>query len=100
MPGGKCGSELAAGADAELGEDFPQVVGDGGGADEQLRGDLVLRPDDIPGRCLSPGWDRIAEIKERYGPGHIVTQFITEASPDLLAAVERTERRLTGELAC
>jgi hypothetical protein len=37
---GKRGSELAAGADAELGEDFPQVVGDGGGADEQLRGDL------------------------------------------------------------
>ena len=39
-PGGKRGSKLAAGADAELGEDFPQVVGDGGGADEQLRGDL------------------------------------------------------------
>src|SRR5580693_4409280 len=40
VPGGKRGSKLAAGADAELGEDFPQVVGDGGGADEQLRGDL------------------------------------------------------------
>ena len=40
MPGGKRGGKLAAGADAELGEDFPQVVGDGGGADEQLRGDL------------------------------------------------------------
>src|ERR1700677_872377 len=39
-PGGKRGRKLAAGADAELGEDFPQVVGDGGGADEQLRGDL------------------------------------------------------------
>jgi hypothetical protein len=40
VPGGKRGSELAAGADTELGEDLPQVVGDGGGADEQLRGDL------------------------------------------------------------
>src|SRR5580658_2269640 len=40
LAGGKRGSELAAGADAELGEDFPQVVGDGGGADKQLRGDL------------------------------------------------------------
>jgi len=40
LPGGKRGSKLAAGADAELGEDFPQVVGDGGGANEQLRGDL------------------------------------------------------------
>ena len=41
LPGGKRGSKLAAGADAELGEDLPQVVGDGGGADEQLRGDLA-----------------------------------------------------------
>src|ERR1700730_7981578 len=32
VPGGNCGGELAAGGDAELGEDFPQVVGDGGGA--------------------------------------------------------------------
>jgi hypothetical protein len=40
LPGGKRGSKLAAGADAEFGEDFPQVVGDGGGAEEQLRGDL------------------------------------------------------------
>src|SRR5580700_10473587 len=43
LPGGKRGSELAAGADAELGEDLPQVVGDGGSADEQLRGDLRVR---------------------------------------------------------
>src|SRR5580693_81479 len=37
---GKRGSKLAAGADAELGEDLPEMVGDGCGADEQLRGDL------------------------------------------------------------
>ena len=39
---GKCGSKLIARADAELGEDLPQVVGDGGGADKQLRGDLRI----------------------------------------------------------
>lgn len=42
--------------------------------------------------------DRMAEIKERYGPGQIVTRFITEGAPELLAAVELTERRLAGVL--
>src|SRR5580693_813510 len=37
---GKRAGQLAARADAELGEDLAQMVGDGGGADEQLRGDL------------------------------------------------------------
>ncbi|HEX6521950.1 MAG TPA: HD domain-containing protein [Streptosporangiaceae bacterium] len=37
---------------------------------------------------------RAAEIKDRYGPDHLVTRFITEAAPELLAAVERTERRI------
>ena len=49
VPGGKRGAELAAGADAELGEDLPQVVGDGGAADEQLRGDLR-----VPSRSWLP----------------------------------------------
>ena len=57
--------------------------------------DLTTSPDGEPVQAE----DRIAEIKERYGPGHIVTRFITEASPELLAAVERTDRRLAGELA-
>jgi hypothetical protein len=38
--------------------------------------------------------DRIAEIKHRYGPDHLVTRFITLATPDLLAAVSRTEQLL------
>ena len=38
--------------------------------------------------------ERIAEIQERYGPGHLVTRFITDAAPELCAAVKRTERRL------
>jgi putative nucleotidyltransferase with HDIG domain len=56
--------------------------------------DLTTSPD---GRPVSSA-DRIAEIKERYGPGHIVTRFITDGAPELLAAVERTERRLAGVL--
>src|SRR5215471_631472 len=55
--------------------------------------DLTTAPDGSP---VSAG-DRIAEIKERYGPGDIVTRFITEGAPELLAAVERTERFLAGE---
>src|SRR5258708_7682777 len=35
--------EQAGGADAELGEYLPEVVGDGRRADEQLRGDLGIR---------------------------------------------------------
>lgn len=37
--------------------------------------------------------ERIAEIKHRYGPEHLVTEFITKGSPELLAAVDRTQRR-------
>jgi putative nucleotidyltransferase with HDIG domain len=56
--------------------------------------DLTTSPD---GDAVSVR-DRIAEIKERYGPGHVVTQFITDAAPELLGAVERTERRLSAVL--
>jgi hypothetical protein len=38
--------------------------------------------------------ERIAEIKQRYGPDDLVTRFITDASAELLAAVERTEALL------
>ncbi|QIS10760.1 HD domain-containing protein [Nocardia arthritidis] len=37
---------------------------------------------------------RIAEIRERYGPNHIVTLSITEATPELAEAVLNTESRL------
>lgn len=40
--------------------------------------------------------ERVAEIKQRYGPGHLVTRFITEAGPELTAAVQRTEQRLAA----
>ena len=38
--------------------------------------------------------DRLAEIVMRYGEGHVVTRFVELARPELLGAVERTERRL------
>lgn len=38
--------------------------------------------------------DRLGEIVARYGDGHVVAQFVELARPELLAAVERTERRL------
>ncbi|MFD0204266.1 MULTISPECIES: HD domain-containing protein [Saccharothrix] len=38
--------------------------------------------------------DRLAEIHKRYGPDDIVTMFIGQAEPELVAAAERTEKRL------
>lgn len=37
--------------------------------------------------------DRIEEIQKRYGPEDLVTFFIRQAGPELVAAVERTEQR-------
>lgn len=39
---------------------------------------------------------RIAEIQHRYGCGSVVTRFISEAAPELLAAVQRTEERVAA----
>lgn len=38
--------------------------------------------------------DRLAEIRERYGPDSVVTQFTHNAEPCLVASVERTSCRL------
>lgn len=54
--------------------------------------DITTTPDGQP----TDAHARIAEIKERYGPDDLVTQFITAATPELLAAVSRTERRLAA----
>ncbi|MFE2961838.1 HD domain-containing protein [Nocardia tengchongensis] len=40
---------------------------------------------------------RIAEVRERYGPGHVVAKSVSEAAPELLAAAARTEH-LLGQL--
>jgi hypothetical protein len=38
--------------------------------------------------------ERLAEIKARYGPGHIVTRSITRSSPAIAATVSHVEQRL------
>lgn len=45
------------------------------------------------GESFSPE-DRWAEVRERYGPGHVVTKFLDEAGPALRTAVSRTEQRM------
>ncbi|MDA3631308.1 HD domain-containing protein, partial [Saccharopolyspora sp. WRP15-2] len=52
--------------------------------------DLTTTPDGEPVDAR----ERIAEIKHRYGPGDLVTEFITKASPELLGAVDRTWERV------
>ncbi|WP_316574260.1 HD domain-containing protein [Nocardia canadensis] len=34
---------------------------------------------------------RIAEVLHRYGPGHVVTDSVSESAPELIAAADRTE---------
>jgi hypothetical protein len=38
--------------------------------------------------------ERLAEIRQRYGPDHLVTRFWEKAEFPLMEAVQRTERRL------
>ncbi|MFE2751159.1 hypothetical protein ACFXGA_04060 [Actinosynnema sp. NPDC059335] len=52
--------------------------------------DMTTSPD---GETTTVG-DRLAEIRERYGSEDVVTVFIGQAEPELVAAVERTEERL------
>ena len=52
--------------------------------------DITTSPDGEPVSADQ----RITEIKERYGPDHLVTRFITQAAPELLAATRRTEQRM------
>ena len=39
--------------------------------------------------------ERLAEIRSRYGPEHVVTRFVVRAEAEIVGAVRRTERRLT-----
>ena len=56
--------------------------------------DLTTTPDGQP----TTFGDRVAEIKQRYGPGDLVTAFITEAEADLGAAIARTDERLKARI--
>ncbi|WP_218022483.1 HD domain-containing protein [Nocardia amamiensis] len=37
---------------------------------------------------------RIAEVRERYGPDHVVSRSLAEAAPELIEAADRTEKLL------
>lgn len=52
--------------------------------------DMSTTPDGEPTNVH----DRIEEIEKRYGPEDLVSFFIRQAKPELVAAVERTEERL------
>uniref|UniRef100_UPI00397A12DC HD domain-containing protein n=1 Tax=Micromonospora sp. 050-3 TaxID=2789265 RepID=UPI00397A12DC len=52
--------------------------------------DMTTGPD---GREMT-ALQRLAEVRQRYGPSHVVTRFWARAEPVLLAAVARTERLL------
>ncbi|WP_329103576.1 HDIG domain-containing protein [Micromonospora sp. NBC_01699] len=41
-------------------------------------------------------FERLIEIRTRYGPDDLVTRFIDRAEPDIVAAVRRTEARLAA----
>ncbi|MEW2145765.1 HDIG domain-containing metalloprotein [Micromonospora vinacea] len=41
--------------------------------------------------------ERLAEIRERYGPAHVVTRFWRRAEPTLQAAVRRTQLRMSAQ---
>jgi putative nucleotidyltransferase with HDIG domain len=51
--------------------------------------DMTTSPDGEP----VPVEQRLAEIHERYGPGHLVSRFIQRATPMILRAVEHVHQR-------
>ncbi|WFE37991.1 HD domain-containing protein [Micromonospora sp. WMMD998] len=57
--------------------------------------DMTTGPDGQDFKVL----DRLAEIRSRYGPEHLVTRFIGRAEPEMVAAVQRTQRRLADSVA-
>lgn len=40
--------------------------------------------------------ERLAEIRQRYGPGDVVTRFIERAEPSIVATVELVEKQLAA----
>jgi hypothetical protein len=61
-------------------------------ADALTFADMTTSPDGLPVTIS----DRLAEIRDRYGPGHIVTDTIAASTADLTAAVHRIQARLTA----
>lgn len=73
-----------------LAEEFPAE--DSAVADTLTFADLTTGPEGTPATVE----ERIAEIFERYEPGHVVHQSIRRAAPDLIATVRRVEARLAA----
>lgn len=76
------------GLDQALGEEFERE--ESPVTDALCYADMTTGPDGQSFDVL----ERLAEIRSRYGPGHLVTRFITRAEPEIVAAVRRTEERL------
>jgi hypothetical protein len=51
--------------------------------------DMTTSPDGEP----VPAERRLAEISDRYGPGHLVSRSIQRATPMILRAVEQAHQR-------
>jgi len=82
-----CASYEAAerGLGAVLADEFP--LEESPTSDALWFADMTTGPD---GQDLTVE-ERLAEIRERYGPQHLVTLFWDKAEPALLAAVRRTQ---------
>lgn len=80
------------GLDAVLAEEFPRE--ESAVADALCFSDMTTGPDGQDFEVL----DRLAEIRSRYGPDHLVTRFIIRAEPAMVAAVQRTHSRLNGRV--
>ena len=63
-------------------------------SDALLYCDMTTGPD---GDYVRPA-DRLAEIRERYGPGHQVTRFVELAASEILPAAGRIEMMLAGQV--
>jgi len=74
----------------ELVTEFPQERS--ATADALWYADMTTGPD---GQDLDV-LDRLAEIRERYGPDHLVTRFWVRAEPTLVHAVRRTKALLAA----
>jgi hypothetical protein len=72
----------------ELSEEFP--VPDSNLGDALTYCDMTTSP---TGDSVSVA-DRLAEIRQRYGPSDVVTSFVQTAEPDLLGSVARVSSRL------
>lgn len=77
----------------DLTREFPDPPGDL--ADALTYCDMTTSPDGQP----VPVEHRLAEIRTRYGPGHVVTRAITTSAPQITEAVRRVTGRLTARTA-